>query len=362
MQHMAALAANTLSHKYNVKIVLFRNDKIEYDTKCEILSLDIPSKPGILKVANLVKRAIKLRKLRKQYNPKAVMSFGTSANLANVFSKGHGETIISFRGYATTNKKGGGAISCYLADKIFCICQGLCDTLKEECSFAADKINLVYNGVDIENVKRKSEDEVIDFNPTSPCFVSVGRLEPVKGYRHLINSFYLLKQRIPQAKLVFIGDGSIREDLCEQVTKMELTDSVSFLGAQKNPFKYMKKCTAMVQTSITEGFMNVIVEAGACGLPVISVDCKFGPREILSDTNHKDIKDVEFAEYGILVPSFISNESEEPEKEIILANAMEHLVTHQDVLDNYTQQLSRRIDKFSVTRYTENLISLIEHE
>ena len=106
--------------------------------------------------------------------------------------------------------------------------------------------------------------------------------------------------------MYIIGDGELREYLSGYIVDENMQDNVFLLGKQTNPFKYLAQCDCFVFASNNEGFPNVLVEAMACGLPIISTDCKSGPREILAP-NSEDIlfmqKDkVEFAMYGILTP------------------------------------------------------------
>src|SRR5699024_9599413 len=96
---------------------------------------------------------------------------------------------------------------------------------------------------------------------------------------------------------------------------------VFLLGFKNNVYTYLKECDLFVLSSVNEGFGNVIVEAMACGLPILSTACLAGPAEILGSENY-DIHDINYCEFGVLVPSFESDKSDEEHKTNILKQAM----------------------------------------
>ena len=85
------------------------------------------------------------------------------------------------------------------------------------------------------------------------------------------------------AQLLIIGEGELRPTLERQIKTLDLQDSVFLLGTKSNPYAYLAKSDAFVFSSNHEGFPNVILEALACGLAIVSTDCQSGPREILGN-------------------------------------------------------------------------------
>lgn len=359
-ERMAALAAEVLQKKYDVALIIFSKANQQYFPDCRIVDLNVPTVERISgKIINVFRRAYLIKKLRLKEKPSAVISLGTSANFANILSRGTGKSIISFRGYATVKKGLSFILSCAFADKIFCISRDLKKQLITILPWAEKKTSVIYNRIDMDAID-KLKNEECSFNPQKPSFVSVGRLEHVKGQDHLLRAFKIVSDKIDSATLTFIGDGTLKSELVQLADDLLISDKVFFLGAKKNPFKYMRKCDVCVQTSISEGFLNVLVEAFACDVPVISTDCRSGPREILSETTECIRGEgIQYEKYGILVPSFEKYGSDEPQKEMLLASAMEQLVTNSDLYSKYKEIVRQRAGDFSVEAYFRDLDRII---
>ena len=147
------------------------------------------------------------------------------------------------------------------------------------------KILYLPQGIDISNVSK----HVRKLNKT-PRIIYVGRLIPVKNLTMLIKVSKLL----PNYKFVIVGDGPEKDRL-----RKIAPDNVSFLGliSQKEVIKEMKKSDVFVLTSISESFGRVLIEALACGLPIVAVNSQ-GPKDIIKDgsngylINLNDAKDM----------------------------------------------------------------------
>lgn len=127
--------------------------------------------------------------------------------------------------------------------------------------------------------------------PGRKAIVSMGRLVSQKGHDLLIRAFAGIATDLPEWDLVILGEGTERFPLERLVRDLRLTDRVHLPGMLRNPFPTLTACDVFALASRFEGFGNVIVEAMACGLPVVVTDCDSGPREIV--TNETD---------GLLVP------------------------------------------------------------
>jgi glycosyltransferase involved in cell wall biosynthesis len=125
---------------------------------------------------------------------------------------------------------------------------------------------------------------------TLPVIIGCGRFVPLKGFDVLIKAFARLRAERP-ARLIILGDGLLRATLQDLVRSLGIEDDVALPGYAENPQAWFAASDLFVLPSRTEGFGNVLLEALASGVPVVSTDCPSGPRTILDS-----------GRYGALVP------------------------------------------------------------
>lgn len=226
----------------------------------------------------------------------------------------------------------------------------------------------MYNPCDTDKIRSLAESPLEEteaaFFDEGPVVVSMGREDDVKGYWHLVKSFALMKKEISGAKLMIIGEGSFTEykKLAED---LGIADSVWFTGVKKNPFAYLQKASLFIMTSIMEGFPNALVEAMAVGVAVMSVNCKTGPSEILSEHYETvtDNKRVYRSEYGVLLPVIspvknLAAGETEPEEQVMAKEAV-RILQNEDILKSMQAAGRKRSETFSVQRYLERLADML---
>jgi glycosyltransferase involved in cell wall biosynthesis len=177
--------------------------------------------------------------------------------------------------------------------QVVCVSQGVADDLVATCGISRDVVNVIYNPIIDNDFFMRSREEVVHpwfGNPEVPVFVTAGRLVLQKDHETLLKAFALLLQK-RRARLLILGTGPRREILEAMANSLGIREAVDFLGFQPNPLPFFRQADAFVLSSRHEGLGNVIVEALACGTPVISTDCPHGPAEILENGKN-----------GILVP------------------------------------------------------------
>lgn len=111
--------------------------------------------------------------------------------------------------------------------------------------------------------------------------VAVGRLSPEKGFDLLLHAFARIRKSHAQASLTIFGEGPLRSELVNLRDNLGLQQHVAFPGTSTDLAREMQKADIFVLSSKYEGFGNVLCEAMAVGLPVVSFDCPTGPREII---------------------------------------------------------------------------------
>lgn len=219
---------------------------------------------------------------------------------------------------------------CRHSDHIVVASEGL----KQECiadyKAESNKVVVINNSVDAQSVGRLSMGSIEREHAFDGFLISTaGRLVEEKNVDILIKAFALLRKDL-KAKLWIVGDGPERPVLESLAASLNILDDIIFFGFQENLYKFIKRSDIFVHTSLFEGFGNIILEAMACGVPVIATDCPFGPREIIYN-----------GENGILVPV---------RDERALANALKMMSADRELRRKLAEEAFKRLSDFSVEK------------
>jgi glycosyltransferase involved in cell wall biosynthesis len=177
------------------------------------------------------------------------------------------------------------------ADLVTAVSRGVARELASLLGLAASKIRVVYNPVVDDDLAAKAAEPVDHpwFQPGAagsvPVIVAVGRLVEIKDYPTLLDAFARIRAARP-ARLLVLGDGPLRGALEERVRAAGLAGDVALHGFDPNPFKYMARARVLLHASRAEGLPGALIQAMACGTPVVSTDCDFGPREVIARPGH----------------------------------------------------------------------------
>ncbi|MDZ4809710.1 MAG: glycosyltransferase [Bacteroidota bacterium] len=227
------------------------------------------------------------------------------------------------------------------ADEVTVISKGIARSLAK---LGIKKSHVIYNpiynsGLDVP---------VITARPFT--FINIARLEPQKNQALLLKAFAKVADK--NCYLVILGKGLLLDDLKDLAIELSITDRVNFEGFQSNIKSYLLQSDCFVFSSDYEGLGNVIIEALQAGLPVISTDCPYGPREILSPESDTDTlmkKGVDLAAYGILTP--VGNEE-------YLAEAMQKIIENSVLRNKYRELSKPRALDFDINKIAKKYFDL----
>jgi len=171
------------------------------------------------------------------------------------------------------------------ADRVIAVSRGISSHVTGCYGIKKNRIRIINNGIDIDYIKilagQTIEEPGLFTKKDEYIIISCGRLRPEKNYSLLINAVELAG-KMKKISLCIIGEGEQRRLLENLIQEKKMGSNVYLLGYKSNPFKYIARSDVFVLSSSYEGFGNILIEAMACGVPVVSTDCPFGPREIIN--------------------------------------------------------------------------------
>lgn len=356
-ERVCITTARLLKPYYDVSIVIFDDADIAFDIRgLSIINIHLGVRNGKLaKITNLMRRAVRVRKLKQRMKPVIAYSFGPSANMVNALSKTSlTRVFLGLRGYQDVADDPKMKLYVRKADRIICCSKEIEAIVQEKYGYL--QTATLYNPYDAEGITELSKEKVTDLpwkmedEDRPRILIGVGRDDPIKGFWHLIKAFYLVQKEIPQMRLIIMGDGSF-EQAKSLVSELQLEQKVYFPGVRKNPYKYLAASEMFLLSSYTEGFPNVLVEAMILGRPLISTDCRTGPAEIL-----------DHGKYGILVPDMGDTEDYSgdtiSEKETCFAEKIIEVLKDSERQKELSELERKRAGEFDYDSYVDNLLKL----
>lgn len=352
-----------------VYLITFDGSNITYPYKGKLIDLSLGINKNVFDaIKKNIKRIIKVKKIKKKYNLDVCISFLDTPNLVNVLSGGKCKKIVSIRNYLSLEKpsfirKQLIRFSSIRADKTVCISKNVEYDMRNFFKIKEKKLCTIYNPVDIKSLLTIEEDYTFD-KEFSDYFniVTMGRLTYQKGQWNLIYAIKDIVVQYPKVRLYILGDGELKNELEELVKKLELEEHVFFLGFISNAHKFLRQCDLFVLTSLFEGLGNVLLEAMALGLPVISTDCKSGPREIIApNSNIKSVcENIEVERFGILVKQFSKEKNiVDNDSLVYIKQAIEMFYLDKKLREKYTTKSKMRANDFSKEKVYNEWMKLL---
>jgi N-acetylgalactosamine-N,N'-diacetylbacillosaminyl-diphospho-undecaprenol 4-alpha-N-acetylgalactosaminyltransferase len=213
------------------------------------------------------------------------------------------------------------------------------------------KITTIYNPISLEAIFAiEPKKDFFDTNYIN--LVSVGRLDNGKNHQLLIKSLEFFK--LQKVRLYIFGDGILKDELEKTIQDLKLENYVFLMGFESNIYKYLKAADLFVFSSNHEGFPNVILEAMACELPIVSTNCPSGPNEIFKVNTDYDFSDNLLTDYGILVPR---NNIKK------MVEAINILMQNKKYYQNCKTQVVKRVEDFEANKILDEFkLHLLNHK
>ncbi len=168
------------------------------------------------------------------------------------------------------------------ADGVVGVSDGVSGDIARLSGLPRGRVTTIYNPITPLPPAQPADPAVMSAWGGGPKLVTVGSLKAVKDHPTLLRALALVRKEAP-AKLLIVGEGAERARIEALAGELGLTGAAVFAGYHPTPHSYAAEADAFVLSSRTEGLGNVLVEAMACGTPVVSTDCPTGPREVLAD-------------------------------------------------------------------------------
>ena len=329
---MASLLANDWSASgHDVAIATFDIPGTEpfftLDPRVALHELAAPaeSRGAALRLGNNVARVSRLRSVLRELKPDVVVAFMTEANVIALWaSRGLGiPLVISERnqpdrpGLAKVHK---------LARRLsYSLASAMVVQTEVIASWARARFRIpthvIPNPVQIGPYRARDQNDIHQL-------VSLGRLTHQKGFDILIRSFAALAGKHPKWRLVIYGEGPDRSALEQLRAETGLVERISLPGLTRDSAGVLRQASLFALPSRFEGYPNALLEALACGLPVIATACPGGAAEILAD-----------GAYGMLVP---------PDDVSALTTALDAMMSASDLREDYASKARQSVAELDV--------------
>ncbi|MEW6418253.1 MAG: glycosyltransferase [Nitrospirota bacterium] len=233
--------------------------------------------------------------------------------------------------------------ACQKADAVIVPSEGVKFDLVNNFSVSVGKILTIASPIDEKKIQKlvtASLNYGISIPRDTTMFCHIGRLEKQKNHLLLIKACSLLRKRYEKFIVLCAGSGSYENEIMNLILEECLENHVKLIGNLSNPYVLMSRSRALILTSQYESFSLVLVEAMASGTVCISVDCPYGPAEVLAN-----------GEYGILVP---------PDNPEALAGAMHEVIHNNELVQILISKGRRRALDYSIEGIVKNWEAVLQ--
>ncbi|WP_299100152.1 glycosyltransferase [uncultured Winogradskyella sp.] len=356
------LVTYCVNNDIDVHLILM-NTTITYNipenTKIHYLETSEGNESGIKKALKIPLLAYKYAKLVKKLQLTHSLSFLTRPSFINVIASkltSHNFKVItnerafpslqySYKGFQSSFNKTLIKALYKKSDLVISNSYGNAGDLVDNFEVPSEKMKVIHNPIDLSKIK-DAEPNTTFFDSEKFNIITLGRLDIGKNHEMLIRAVHKLQN--PILRLYIFGVGDLKEEFELLIDELDVKDQVFLMGFNTNPYQYLKTADLFIFGSNHEGFPNVLLEAMACGLPILTTNCQSGPSEIMELETVLD--DIMITDYGILVP--IKNTD-------LMAKGINHFVDNKTYADSCRKNSKHRIKDFEKDSILKKYIDLV---
>ena len=367
-ERVVSILLNHFEDSFDIHLVLLQ-PIIEYDIPAsqKITVLDkSPSNNSFFNILKIPFLAFRYYRFLRKNNITTSFSFLNRPNFIAGFLKifgWKGKVVMSERTFTSeyyTTKSTGERIGRWLVKKLYpkadliicnskCIEKDLREIFKVQTTYS-----IIYNPINLTQINESiTYNKKFENNTTRPfTFITIGRLNQIKNHKLFIEAASLLTDF--DFRVQIVGKGELKKILEDYIILTNMQERITLIDHSSDPIKYLIMADCFVLTSNFEGFPNVLLEALACNLPIISTDCKGGVRELLAPSISTDTlaanNEIIYVDYGLLVP--VGNAE-------ILAEAMRSMYNNTVLQQKYRAKNYNRAKDFDTSVIMDSFKNLL---
>ena len=358
--------ARCLSDHYDVTLIVHEKvDQIPYEGN--LISLECPVQSGLAgKVIINIKRLIRLKRIAREQRFDYMFIILPISNILNyarygctkiVSCRHFGDLQTHLRHYTMMTRT---------SDAMVFNSKAQMEFFAEKHPELKQKCRAIHNILNIDRVTglkdEPIEEDVAEYMNDHKCIMTTGRFADSKGLQNILKSFSVVVREKPDTRLVMLGDGELKGNVEKLITDLHLEEKVMLPGFKKNPFKYISRADVFVLPSFYEGFPNMLIEAMACGTPVIATDCPTGPAEIMKA---KAEEGNVITDYGYLIRFITEQDSSWDAADIRpaheeFARAIIRVLNDDELARTFVSNALERIRDFRAENIAASWVSLLD--
>lgn len=311
--------------------------------------------------------SFQMRKWKKKYRIDVAISFMEEFNYINILSKGREKVItricivLSQLTDLTGPLYSKNVVKFFYskADKVIVLCDCAKDDMHRNYDIGMKKMAKIPNPA----LRMDAGADGLSWKYGEKVIVTVGRLAQQKQQDRIIRAFSYVNEHIEDARLLILGSGAKEGYLKNVITKCGLEDKVILAGFKGNIGYYLKNSKVFVLASRVEGMPNSMLEAMACGLPIVTTDSPGACGELVGKKKDAgECKGIQYCPYGILTPHIVGEMqtgSALDEKELLLGQAMLEVLSNRSLWEKYSGRSLKRAEMYDIEKVMNKWNKLI---